>query len=211
MKKIMTMIGMAGIICLFPQCKKSAAKPDEVNGPMSPQKMVQHDSTSLYVLLDSKPCSTPQGQYTSASIDIRHIQVFNTECGWQELTPVQGAWDVVSLQSAPVPVADITEQSSVCSGTITQIKLTFGDNNRLVVNDQAAPCYNLSTREVVLDMHGVINANTLNQLVVSIDICGNISVEQPYNEAPCYTLHPVMAFESMTQIESHVTTAVSTK
>jgi hypothetical protein len=211
MKKIMTIIGLAGMICLFPNCKKSAAAPEHVNGPMSPQKLVKQDSAKLYVLLNSKPCSTPQNQYTSATLDIRHISVFNTETGWEELTPVAGAWDLVSLQSAAVPVADITEKSSVSTGTLTQIKLTFGDNNKLVVNNQAAPCYNLSTREVVLDMKGQLNVNTLNQIVISVDICGNITVEQPYNEGPCYTLHPMLAFESLTQMSTDINTPVSTK
>jgi hypothetical protein len=199
MKKIMTMIGMAGMICLFPHCKKTDAKPTEPNGPTTNQRMAQ-DTAKLYVLLESKPCSTPQKQYTSATLDIRHISVFNTESGWEELTPVAGAWDIVSLQSAPVPVADITEKSTVHTGTITQVKLTFGDNNKLVVNDQAAPCYQLSTREVVLDIHGQINAKTLNQMVISVDICGNITVVAPYDEPACYTLHPVMGFESLTQV-----------
>lgn len=195
MKKILTIIGMASAMLLSPSCKKSTVKPQEVGGTAT-QQVKQEETAKLTVLLDSKPCSNPQSQYTSATLDIRGIKVLNSEHGWEDLTPVPGAWDVVSLQSAPVPVADITEQSTVHTGSITQIALTIGDNNKLVVNDVAAHCYNISTKQIVLDVQGVINANTVNELVVSIDICGHISVQPKYQEDPCYTLTPVMAFES---------------
>jgi hypothetical protein len=201
MKKMITMIGIAGMLSLVPSCKKSEVKPEApsvTNNSEARQSQVQ-DTASLYVMIDSKPCSTPQSQYTSASIDIRGIKVLNSEHGWEELTPVAGAWDVVSLQTAPVPVADITERSSVHTGTISKIALTFGDNNQLVVNDQAARCYNIGKHEIVLDMQGEIKANTLNEIVVSIDICGNISVHTQYDHEPCYTLNPVMAVQSFTQ------------
>lgn len=189
MKKIISMIGIASMFCLAPACKKSDAKPVEAN-------KAHADTASLYVLLDSKPCSTPQSQYTSATIDIRGIKVYNTVHGWESLTPVPGAWDVVSLQTAVVPVADITENSTVHTGIITKIALTIGDNNQLVVNNDQARCYNIGTKEIILELEGEITANSLNEIVISIDICGNIEVTQHYNQDPCYTLNPVMAFES---------------
>lgn len=199
MKKLMTLIGIAGMLCLTPSCKKDEIQPKGTN--VSAQKSTEDAMATLYVMLDSKPCSTPQSQYTSATVDIRGIKVFNTVSGWEDLTAVPGAWDVVSLQTAPVPVADITEKSSVHAGTITKIALTFGDNNKLVVNDKAASCYKIDGREIVLDLKGEIKANTLNQLVVSIDICGNISVQTHYDSDPCYVLKPVMAVESFTVVQ----------
>jgi hypothetical protein len=204
MKKIISMIGIAGSLCLFPCCKKSDNKPD-VPGSGSPntqQNMTAVKNASLYVSLDSKACAVPQSEYTSATVDFRTIKVFNTEFGWEDLTAVPGAWDVVSLQTAPVPVAELTEISPVHSGTITKIKLIVGDNNQLVVNDQAARCYNISTHEIILDLEGEIEVGSLSRIVVSIDICGNITVEPRYNDEPCYTLKPVMKFESFTKLES---------
>jgi hypothetical protein len=193
MKRILSVIGIAGALCLFPGCKKSEIKPV---GTASAD-LVQNKQATLYVLLDSKPCSTPQKEYTSATVDIRGIKVLNTEHGWEELVPVPGAWDVVSLQTAPVPVAEITENSTVHAGTITKITLTFGSNNQLVVNDQAADCYKIGAKEVTLDLNAEIQAETLNEIVVSIDICGNIEVS--YDGGTCYTLKPVMAFQSFTR------------
>jgi hypothetical protein len=190
MKKIIMMMGIAGMLYLLPGCEKS-----EVQSKETAQHKQQEDTATLYVLLDSKPCSIPQAQYTSATVDIRGIKVFNTEHGWEDLTPVPGAWDVVSLQTAPVPVADLTENSTVHTGTITKIALTFGDNNELVVNDNRARCYKIDGKELVLDLKGEITAGSLNEIVISIDICGNISVHEQYNDEPCYTLKPVMAFE----------------
>ncbi|MCE3226118.1 MAG: hypothetical protein K0S32_669 [Bacteroidetes bacterium] len=201
MKKIMTIIGMAGMLCLAPSCKKKDVKPLEPNNNINVQHAVNQKTAQMHVLLDSKPCSEPQNAYTSATLDIREIKVFNSEHGWEDLTTVPGAWDVVSLQSAPIPVADLTEHTAIHTGTITQVKLVFGSNNKLVVNDQAASCYGLSTKEVILEMHGEINANTFNEMVISIDICGNISVHQKYDEDPCYTLKPVMAFQSLTSTQ----------
>jgi hypothetical protein len=201
MKKIMTFIGLAGILCLTPYCKKSSVKPQEpANSTAQQQQQQIQETAQLYVLLDSKPCSAPQKEFTSATVDIRGIKIKNSVSGWEDLTPVPGAWDVVSLQQAPVPVADITEKSTVHTGTITQIALTIGDNNHLVVNNSPARCYNISTKEIVLDMQGVITAGTLNEIVVSIDICGNISIQTKYDQEPCYTLKPVMAFEHFSQI-----------
>lgn len=196
MKKIISMIGIGAALLLAPSCKKSEVKPQE---PVSVNSQSQRhgDTASLYVLLNSKPCETPQNQYSSATVDIREIKVFNTEHGWESLTTVPGAWDVVSLQTATVPVADLTEKTTVHAGTITKIALTFGTNNHLVVNNTAAECYRLGTREVILDIQGELRANTLNELVVNIDICGNITLNAPYGEVPCYTLNPVMSFHSL--------------
>jgi hypothetical protein len=199
MKKLISMIGIASAICLFPCCKKSDSQPD-VPSTQSSQVQKQIDTAKLYVLLDSKACATLQSQYTSASVDIRNIAVLNSEVGWEELTTVPGAWDVVSLQSAPVPVADLTEKSTVHAGSISKIRITFGDNNKLVVNDQPVDCYSLSRKEIILDLEANIEARSLNQIVVSIDICGNIKVTPRYNDTPCYTLDPVMAFESFSQV-----------
>lgn len=191
MKKIISMIGMASLLVLSPSCKKSTVKPQE-----EPATQAKEETAKMYVMLDSKPCSTPQSEYTSATLDIRGIKVLNSQYGWENLTTVPGAWDVVSLQTAPVPVADLTEQSTVHTGTITKIALTIGDNNQLVVNNVGMSCYNISTKEIVLDLNQEIQMNTLNQLVVSIDICGNITVNNRYDQDPCYTLKPVMAIES---------------
>jgi hypothetical protein len=198
MKKIMTMMGIAGALCLAPSCKKNDVEPNALKTPVTQE--VQNEKTSLVVVLDSKTCSRPQEQYTSATIDIRGIKVYSEEHGWQELETVPGAWDVVSLQSAPMPIAELTEPTGVKPGMISQIALTFGDNNQLVVNDAPARCYNLGEKEIVLDFEGEIKADMLNQLVISIDICGNIIVNEKYNEDPCYTLNPVMAFESLTPV-----------
>jgi hypothetical protein len=191
MKKIMTIIGMASVMLLSPSCKKSSVKPQE---PAAQQTKAE-ETAQMYVLLDSKPCSTPQSEYTSATVDIREIKVFNNSHGWESLTTVPGAWDVVSLQTAPVPVADLTEHSTVHAGTISKISLIIGTNNELVVNNVAQHCYNISQKEIVLDLEEEINVNTLNELVVSIDICGNFSVSTKYDQDPCYTLKPVMAVE----------------
>ncbi|MGZ3921350.1 MAG: DUF4382 domain-containing protein [Bacteroidia bacterium] len=199
MKKIISMIGMGAMLCMVPSCKKSDVKPQEVNAVNAQQKQEQ-DTATLYVLLDSKRCSNQQSQYTSATVDIRGIKVYNTVHGWEDLTPVPGAWDVVSLQQATVAVADITEKSMVHSGSITKIALTFGTNNKLVVNDKAVPCYKIGVQEVVLDLKGEIRAGSVNELVVSIDICGNITVQTHYDQEPCYILNPIMAFESIKTI-----------
>jgi hypothetical protein len=208
MKKLITMIGVAGMVCLSPGCRKNVAQPEvpTTNGTSRVQserttanaRPGQQDTATLYVLLDSKPCTTPQSQYTSASIDIRRIQVFNADYGWEDLTPVPGAWDVVSIQSAPVPIAEITENSTVHAGRITKIALTFGDNNQLVVNDVGASCYKISGNRVTLDLDEEITTGTLNEIVVSIDICGNINVEPRTGQDPCYVLKPQFAFESFT-------------
>ncbi|MCE3259651.1 MAG: hypothetical protein K0S12_1292 [Bacteroidetes bacterium] len=191
----MTIIGMAGILCFSPSCKKSDVKPQGSNN-QSTQHQAHEEMAKLYVMIDSKSCETPQSEYTSATIDIRSIQVNNGEHGWEDLTPVPGAWDVVSLQTAPVPVAEITEVSTVHTGTITQIKLIIGDNNKLVVNDAAAKCYNVEPKEIILDLKGELRANTVNEIVISVDICGKFTVHTKYDEEPCYTLKPVMAFQS---------------
>lgn len=198
MKKIMTIMGLAGLLCLSPACRKSDVQPG--GSTASDTKVQEENTASLFVLLDSKPCTDSQKEYTSATVDIRGIKVYNTEHGWEDLTPVPGAWDVVSLQTATVPIAAITETSTVHAGTITRIALTIGDNNHLVVNNAAARCYKIDPKEVVLELEGDIKAGTLNQIVVSIDICGNITVEPHYNDDPCYLLKPVMAFESLTKV-----------
>jgi hypothetical protein len=194
MKKIITLIGIAGTLCLSPGCKKKNVEPAEALA-----KQTVTDTATLYVLIDSKPCATPQTQYGSATIDIRGIKVFNTEAGWEELVPVPGAWDVVSLQTAQVPVAEITENTRVHAGAITKIALSIGDNNKLVVNDQAADCYKIASKEIVIDLQGEIKAGALNEIVLSLDICGNFSVQTRYNESPCYTLKPVFGFQSLVQ------------
>jgi hypothetical protein len=194
MKSTISILGIVGALCLFPGCKK-----DDVQPIAAVSKTTAPDTASLYVLLDSKACATVQSQYSSATIDIRGIQVFSTEHGWQDLTTVPGAWDVVSLQTAPVPVADLTETTKVKAGAITKIKLTIGDNNQLVVDDKQASCYKIAKKEIILDVQADVKANALNEIVISIDICGNFTVEQRYQEDPCYTLNPVFAFQNILQ------------
>lgn len=194
MKKTISTIGIVGMICLFLYCKKDNPQP-----AAAAEKTVQSDTATLYVLIDSKRCSIPQAQYTSATIDIRGIKVFNTVHGWEELTPVSGAWDVVSLQTAPVPVAEITENTKVHSGTITKIMLTIGTNNKLVVENKAADCYKIGVKEITLELNGEIKADALNELVLSIDICGKFTVTHRYQEETCYTLTPVFGFQSLGQ------------
>jgi hypothetical protein len=97
-----------------------------------------------------------------------------------------------------VPVAEITENTNIKAGTITKIQLTFGDNNHLGVNNEGVDCYKLAKKEITLDMNAVLMAEALNEIVVSIDICGNFSAEPRYQQKPCYTLNQVMAFQSFT-------------
>ncbi len=193
MKNTLSILGIAGILCLFPSCKKENPE------PVVEAKTRQVDTASLYVLINSKACATLQTEYTSATLDIRGIKVFSAEHGWQELTPVAGAWDLVSLQSATVPVAEITENTKVKAGAITKIMLTFGTNNQLVVDNQAATCYKIGVKEVTIDFEGEIKAGALNEIVLNVDICGNFSVETRYQEDPCYTLTPMIEFQGIVQ------------
>lgn len=196
MKKIISMIGFASILCLFPCCKKNDAQP---TGPTSSQNQNKNTAAGLFVLIDSEPCDTPMSEYTSATLDIRGVAVFS-EGHWTDLMPVAGAWDLVSLQSAPVPVAEITENSTIEAGTITKVKLTFGSNNQLVVGNQPARCYNISPQEVIIDVEAEVEVGTLNQLVLSVDVCGNILVTPRYQDDPCYTLNPIFSFQSFSQV-----------
>jgi hypothetical protein len=190
MKRVISILGIAAGLYLLPGCKKDNTVPAG--------RAPQADTATLYVMINSLPCDSTMKQYTSASVDIRGIKVLTT-AGWEELTPVPGAWDVVSLQTAPVPVAEITNNTKVQAGTISKIMLTFGTNNKLVVNNQAATCYKLGVTEVTLDVQGEIKADALNEIVLNIDICGKFTVQQRYQEDPCYTLTPTFTFKSMVQ------------
>jgi hypothetical protein len=194
MKNTISTITIAAILCLFAGCKK-----DDTHPSAAAVRTTLPDTATLYVMIDSKHCSTPQSEYTSASVDIRGIKVFYTDHGWIDLTPVPGAWDLVSLQTAPVPVAEITENSKVFAGAITKIMLTVGDNNKLVVDNKAANCFKIGTKEIMIDLQGNIQANALNELVLSVDICGKFTVVSKYQEETCYTLTPAFAFQSLVQ------------
>jgi hypothetical protein len=211
MKKLMIMIGISGALCLIPSCKKNVVNPSPKNGDASAtttqaaspatntlaRQTLTGDTASLYVLIDSKPCGTLQPQYPAVTVDIRGIEVFNRDYGWESLTPVPGAWDVVSIQAAPVPIAEITEVSQVHAGRITKIALTIGDNNHLTVNESEASCYKIAGKRFVIDLDENITKDALNEIVLSIDICGNIQLETT-EEGSCYVLKPEFQFQSIT-------------
>ena len=190
------MIGIGAMLCFVPSCKKSDIKPQKVDETYGTQ-LQKPGNASLYVMLESKSCATPQKEFTSATVDIRGIKVFNPAFGWEELTAVSNAVDVIALQNGPVTMTKLSETSTIHSGAITKIALTIGDNNKLVVNNKPIRCYNISKRDVVIDLKGEIDAGSANKLVLSIDVCGNITVQSKYDQEPCYTLNPVMAFENI--------------
>jgi hypothetical protein len=208
MKKLITLIGIVSALSLIPGCRKDSVQPIKpVNSnapaihssdPMIAARITSGDTASLYVLIDSEPCGTVQSQYTSASVDIRDIEVFNTQYGWEHLTPVPGAWDVISIESAPVPIAEITEVSQVHAGEISKIRLTIGENNQLVVNNEAASCYKIQGNKIVINLDETITADALNEIVLNIDICGKFKTEVQEDSSICYLLKPEFSFQSIT-------------
>ncbi|MCW3078177.1 MAG: hypothetical protein JWO32_2786 [Bacteroidetes bacterium] len=190
---------------MAPSCKKSNMMPKGVSdatetqqkqGP-SPQPVP--DNTSMYVMLASKPCSNPQKEYTSLTVDIRGVKVYSPENGWVTLPMVAGWWDLVSMQQGNSAGLNITNRIAVRPGGITKVAVSFGVNNKLVVNNDAASCFKLGTQEVVFDMKGEVQKNAVNELLIAMDICGNISVETNNDGNKCYLLKPVVQFERVSQ------------
>jgi hypothetical protein len=205
MKKLITMIGLGAALCLVPACKKSNIAPKEATAsnsieqrdPGLPLQPVEQN-TSLYVMLASKACLSPQKEYTSLKVEIRGIRFYTAEEGWQALPTIDAGWDLVSMQQGTG--LNITNVKTVSPGTITRVAIIFGDHNELVVNDRpAASCFKLGAQEVIIDLKEGIKANAVNELLVSIDICGHIGVQQNNDGTQCYILKPVMEFQRLTQ------------
>lgn len=206
MKKLITMIGMGALLCLAPSCNKSKIMPQEtaaVNTEAqrapAPQDPFVQVNTSFYVMLASTFCSNPEKQYTSLMLDIKGVRVFNPATGWQDLKTVPAGWDLVYSQQGIAPGWNITERMPVNPGKITQMAITFGNNNKLVVNNSPASCFKLGAQEVVVDVRGEIKEGAVNELLVGIDICGNIGVQSVPDMDPCYVLKPVLHFERLSQ------------
>jgi hypothetical protein len=193
MKKIVSIIGIAGVLCLFPHCKKDSEKPEQPATPGSKQQ--SRTTAQLHAQLTSKLCVPQQEQYDQVILKITGAKVYNTVYGWEELVPMPSGADLVTLQTAPLPIIDFTEYTTVHEGLITKITLTFSETNQLTVNDRVASCYKLAYHEMTLDIEGEIHAGTFNEILLGIDICGNISVETRYQQEPCYTLNQVMEFK----------------
>lgn len=191
------MIGIGAALCMVPSCKKSDIKPQEAAASNTQQQ--EQNGTTMYVMLASKPCSTPQKDYTSVIVDIRSIRVYNTLHGWEELPSIAGKWDLVNMQKENIPGLNITERVAVNSGLITKVAITFGENNKLEVNNYPASCFNLGAREVILDLKGEVKAGAVNEILISMDICGNIMAETNSDGNSCYTLKPVMEFQRLSQ------------
>jgi hypothetical protein len=204
MKKLITMIGLGAVLCSVPACKKSNIAPKEATAsnsieqrdPGLPLQPVE-GNTSLYVMLASKACLSPQKEYTSLKVDIRGIRFYTAEEGWQALPTIDAGWDLVSMQQGPG--LNITNVKAVSPGTITKVAIFFGDHNELVVNDRPASCFKLGAQEVIIDLKEGIIANAVNELQVSIDICGHIGVQPNADGTQCYILKPVMEFKRLSQ------------
>ncbi|MGZ4044184.1 MAG: hypothetical protein ACXVO9_13350, partial [Bacteroidia bacterium] len=123
MKKLITMIGMGALLCLVPACKKSNIMPGEASASNEteqrglPQNPLPVVNTSMYVMLTSKPCATPQKEFNSVLVDIRSVSVYNQTTGWQEFKTIASGWDLVALQQGAIPGLNITDRLKVNHGT----------------------------------------------------------------------------------------------
>ncbi|MBA3664581.1 MAG: DUF4382 domain-containing protein [Bacteroidetes bacterium] len=204
MKKLITIIGMGAMLCMVPACKKSDIKPQELStttadAKQSPQSDPQTQDASLYVMLASKGCSTPQKDYTSVIVDIKSVKVYNAENVWVELPVVSGTWDLVRMQQGDIPGLNITDRKNVKAGAISKVAITFGDNNKLVLNNKPVSCFKLGAQEVIMNIRGEVMAGRVNELLMSINICDNMSTQVNKDGTTCYILKPDMQFQRITQ------------
>lgn len=206
MKKLITIIGMGAMLCMVPACKKSDIKPQnlqEVTASTAkqgqPAAPVNQNNTSMYVMLASKTCANPQKEYSSLIVDIKSVKIYSDKYGWEELPAFVNGWDLVSMQQANITGLNITDRLPVHSGTITKVAVIFGDNNKLVVNDKTASCFKVGTREVIVSLRGEIKANAVNELLLSMDMCGNVSVQTNSDGSQCYVLKPLVEFNRISQ------------
>lgn len=206
MKKIITLIGIGAALCFAPSCRKSTITPQKFEAvdniqervPSQPQTPA-NENTSLYVMLKSAACATPQKEYTSMMLNIKDVRVFNPATGWQDLKAVSNGWDMLFAEQGTTPGFNITELMAVNAGKITKAAITFGDNNKLVVNNKIASCFSLASREVVVDFGGEVKAGRVNRLVLDLDACGHIGMQTNADGAQCYVLKPVVYFDRLSQ------------
>lgn len=188
---------------MVPACKKSNITPKDSIATVTGdnQRLMQQDAvgTSLYVMLASKPCVTPQKEYTSLTVDIKGVRVYSLENGWQTLPVTATGLDLVSMQQENMPSLNLTDRIMVQAGTITKVAINFGVNNKLVVNNKPESCLKLGTQEVILDLKGEVKKDAVNELLVSMDICGNITAQTGNDGNRCYLLNPSMKFERVSQ------------
>lgn len=206
MKKLITMIGIGALLFLAPSCEKSNIQPIDNSATTElEERSIGQDlqplrnKTSLYVMLSSKPCLSPQREYTALMINIKAIRFYTEQHGWQSIQPLNQSFDLVKMQSMDTGF-NITDRYIVPPGTITKVALTFGDQNRLAVNNVPVNCFKLANQEVVLDMKGEIKAKEVNELLLSMDICGNISLQNNNSgDNKCYILKPLVEFQKISQ------------
>lgn len=200
------MIGIGAALCMVPSCKKSNLMPQEVtNSAVSAERQLPQqdpqvqDATTMYVMLASKGCDNTQRDFTSVIVDIDRVKVFSEEHGWVELPALAGSWDLVRMQKNDIPGFNITDRVAMKAGIITKVAITFGENNKLVVNGKPAECFKLGAQEIMIDLKGEVKANEVNELKLAMNICGNIGTQTNGDGTQCFIMKPVAEFQGITQ------------
>jgi hypothetical protein len=217
MKKLMYAMGFIGLLSLLPSCAKStkfapASETQSSNRP-APEHATEvvlpenTESGLLAVRLTATGCDQIQSEpqtpeleneqarlspFSSIKLDIRAIKVYSEENGWSDLKVNAAVYDLITLQNELGE--EIAARTSLKEGNISKIAITFGRSNSVMVKGKTF-CLRSSANEVIVDLKAKLQAEHYGEMILNIDFCNNIHLEDNYDSGSCYVIKPMITLK----------------
>lgn len=154
MNSIKTILAISFIaLFVFPACNKA----DEPG------------SAQINIRLTDSP-----GNYDEVIVDFREARIYLEEAqDWISITSFSGFYDLLKLNNGK---DTLIASRTIPSGTITQIFLILGTNNKIKVNGQTRPLIIQSATQahVYLDARIVLENNNTYTLVIDFDAANSV-------------------------------------
>jgi hypothetical protein len=215
MKKLIYAMGFIGLISLLPSCTKSnklapASETISSNRP-APEEgtpITIPDETPrgvLAVRLVSSGCDQIQVEtpdldteesrlepYSAINLDIRQIKVYSAENGWEDLKVNAAVYDLITLQNELGE--EIAARTSIKEGNISKISITLGRGNSIMIKGKTF-CLRPSANEIIVDVKAKLQAEHFGEMILNIDFCNAIHLEDHYDTGSCYVLKPMVSLK----------------
>lgn len=141
------------------------------------------DAAMLSVRLHDSPAVMD-----SVLVEVAEVRIHSNNGGWVSLATQSGIYDLLALQNGIDTL--LVPPQQIPAGTISQIRLILGDENRVVADSVSYPL-SLSSQDesgLKLNLHADIMAG--QQYTVIVDFDAEQSVIQQGNDT--YRLKPVL-------------------
>jgi hypothetical protein len=148
-------------------CKKEDAKPGTSMNTASPEK------GSFKVRLTDSP-----GNYSGLFVELTRVDAYIQNQGWVNLSSESRVISVLDLTNGAETTLSYNAHAQ--AGVYTKLKLTFGNENTLVLNGVAGSSTialnfgSQSSHEVVVDIHEEVNAQSSGEVLLDFNVAQSI-------------------------------------